>query len=280
MATNIPLSRVLETSYTSKDVHIPDSFLTTPPSDARPITVNSIDFSASPLPEYKDYYAVVLDNVLSPSECAQLLSLAEQSVVEPHPANGDPWKPALVNIGPGREVLQQEYRNSDRIIWDNEEVMRRLLDRCFQADGIKERLSVIAGEKCRTILGKHGVDSGERWRIVKLNERMRFLRYVKGQYFRAHCDGAFATSNQRTFYTVHLYLNGSTQENDDKVQLIGGATTFWSADSKRRLDVHPKVGRVLIFQHRGLYHSGDDVLQGVKYTMRTDIMYEQDDQKE
>jgi hypothetical protein len=40
------------------------------------------------------------------------------------------------------------------------------------------------------------------------------------------------------------------------------------------MDVDPKAGRVLIFQHRNLYHSGDDVLAGVKYTMRTDIMYE------
>jgi hypothetical protein len=40
------------------------------------------------------------------------------------------------------------------------------------------------------------------------------------------------------------------------------------------VDVDPKAGRVLIFQHRDLYHCGDDVLKGVKYTMRTDIMYE------
>ena len=40
------------------------------------------------------------------------------------------------------------------------------------------------------------------------------------------------------------------------------------------MDVDPKAGRVLIFQHRKLYHSGDDVVAGIKYTMRTDIMYE------
>ncbi len=57
-------------------------------------------------------------------------------------------------------------------------------------------------------------------------------------------------------------------------ELVGGATTFFSNDEKRRLDVQPKAGRVLIFQHRRLYHSGDDVLKGTKYTMRTDIMYQ------
>lgn len=38
-------------------------------------------------------------------------------------------------------------------------------------------------------------------------------------------------------------------------------------------NVIPKTGRVLIFQHRGLLHSGADVLGGVKYTMRSDLMY-------
>jgi hypothetical protein len=42
---------------------------------------------------------------------------------------------------------------------------------------------------------------------------------------------------------------------------------------KKKIDVVPKCGRVLIFQHRDLLHSGDDVEDGVKYTMRTDIMY-------
>ncbi len=56
--------------------------------------------------------------------------------------------------------------------------------------------------------------------------------------------------------------------------LKGGATTFHSSDMTRRLDVDPKMGRVLLFQHKGLLHSGDYVTGGIKYTMRTDIMYE------
>ena len=53
----------------------------------------------------------------------------------------------------------------------------------------------------------------------------------------------------------------------------GGATTFWSDDLERRLDVDPKAGRVLIFQHRKLLHSGDTVIDGTKYTMRTDLLF-------
>lgn len=42
---------------------------------------------------------------------------------------------------------------------------------------------------------------------------------------------------------------------------------------KDQYDVLPKAGRVLLFQHRDLIHSGDDVLSGTKYTMRTDLLY-------
>ncbi|EAS34859.3 uncharacterized protein CIMG_00213 [Coccidioides immitis RS] len=191
--------RIIGNNYASNDVPIPDTFLTVAPLDAKPIAVHPIDFSASPLPQYKNFYAVILDNVLSPSECTQMISLAEQSVAEPDPVTGSPWKPALI---------------------------------------------------------------------------------YQGQFFKPHCDGPTIKGNQRTFYTLHLYLSDSTQPNDEHGQLVEGATTFCSSDEKKRFDVNPKAGSVLIFQHRSLYHSGDLVLQGVKYTMRTDIYYEPDDPME
>ena len=94
----------------------------------------------------------------------------------------------------------------------------------------------------------------------------------------AHCDAPYSDTSDpartiRTMFTIHLYLNDSKAEVEG-ADLVGGATTFFSNDEKRRIDVNPKAGRVLIFQHRRLLHSGDDVLAGIKYTMRTDIMYE------
>ena len=53
----------------------------------------------------------------------------------------------------------------------------------------------------------------------------------------------------------------------------GGATTFHSTDMSRSFDVDPKMGRVLIFQHAHLLHSGAEVQEGIKYTMCTDLMY-------
>ena len=69
---------------------------------------------------------------------------------------------------------------------------------------------------------------------------------------------------------MHLYLN----EADEDSWLEGGATRFHALDgSKRHVDVTPKTGRVLLFQQKGLLHSGADVKRGIKYSMRTDIIY-------
>jgi len=83
---------------------------------------------------------------------------------------------------------------------------------------------------------------------------------------------------------MHFYLNDSKQTVPDRedVDLVGGATTFhWKSDTKwdevhptKKIDIDPKAGRVLIFQHKRLYHGGTDVTAGIKYTMRTDLMFE------
>jgi hypothetical protein len=99
----------------------------------------------------------------------------------------------------------------------------------------------------------------------------------------AHCDGMYETPHgeKRSYYTMHLYLNDSAQvlggntdgESFKANPLHGGATTFHDTSYQRRLDADPKIGRVLIFQQRMLLHSGDEVVKGVKYTMRSDLMY-------
>ncbi|KII91641.1 hypothetical protein PLICRDRAFT_105243 [Plicaturopsis crispa FD-325 SS-3] len=263
-ASSFVPAQFVSTQYTSKPVNIPNSFLTTTPSDAQPITIAPIDFSQT-LPGYAGSYAVVLENVLSASECATLLTLAEDSVIRDDTSERAAlWKPAMVNVGVGQEMMATHYRNSDRIIWDNDTIVARLWARCRQAEGIEDALRTI--ERNPALQGKREAQLGTKWRFARLNERMRFLKYGPGQYFKTHTDGPYEdpVTHERSFYTLHLYLNES---------LVGGATTFYSRDRKKRLDVDPKAGRVLIFQHQGLLHSGDEVLSGVKYTMRTDIMY-------
>jgi len=256
---------MIRTEYISNEVQIPGDFLKTTPEDAQPISVHRIDFGSSTLPEYDGCYAVVLENVLSPTECEQLLRLAEASS-----PTGD-WAPAMLNMGIGVEMLATDVRFHDRIIWDHEEVVSRIWDRCLKAEGIKEDLGTIVDKP--GLMGSGAVQQGIKWRMTRVNERMRFLRYGPGHYFKGHCDGAYVTPDgtERTFYTLQLYLADSAANGGE---VKGGATTFMSRDESRRLDVDPKTGRILIFQHPKLYHSGDEVTQGTKYTMRSDLLYE------
>lgn len=71
-----------------------------------------------------------------------------------------------------------------------------------------------------------------------------------------------------------MYLNSSTtQSPPPEGGCVGGATSFYSEDETRSFDIQAMTGRALIFQQSGLRHSGADVTEGVKYSVRTDVMY-------
>ena len=147
---------------------LPSEFLGRP----APISLNRIDFAKTKLQEYKGYYAVVLDNVLSPDECALLVKAAEAQT------NGV-WEPAMVNAGGDQQVLSLMVRNSGRIMWDSADVVAKIWARI---EGELPELHILEG--WANVMGNGPVKRGERWRVTRLNERMRFLRYGAGQYFR------------------------------------------------------------------------------------------------
>ncbi|KAE9379848.1 hypothetical protein N431DRAFT_432227 [Stipitochalara longipes BDJ] len=187
------------TEHPSFPVDISDSFLA-PLKDPSQITVSKIDFKNSPLPEYKDLYAVMLDNVLTQAECDQLLHMAELSTgahLESHGEENEAgenkgWKQALVRAGRRHEVLAIEYRDSGRILWDEKEVVKRFFKRILQAREMKEYLELLEGRAYDDVVGKDG--SGGRWRLTEQgpNEKMRFLRYGAGQFFK----GMFVSHDQ------------------------------------------------------------------------------------
>ncbi|KAG9671661.1 hypothetical protein KCU99_g2984, partial [Aureobasidium melanogenum] len=222
---------------------LPPDFLLTPAADA---TVIRINFTNTPLPEYADLQAFVIDNALTSSECTILLSAAEASGT---------WQRAMIQVGNGRQRQEDDQRKCGRLIWDSSDVAQRIWNR------VKSFVPEIAKlDRQAEVTGGSAVMRGEVWEAM-------------------HEDGAYQTpdGSERSFFTFHLYLNGhgetdnASATGDDTLQ--GGATTFHSHNMKRRYDVLPNTGRILIFQHRSLWHSGDDVVQGVKYTMRSDILY-------
>ncbi|MBL8937112.1 MAG: 2OG-Fe(II) oxygenase [Archangium sp.] len=147
-------------------------------------------------------------------------------------------EPAPVSTGRGT-VMMPELRNNDRVMFDDPTLASLLLQR-VQAQ-VPARL-----------------DSD--WVLSGANERLRCYRYRPGQRFRPHFDGCFERSEtERSFLTFLVYLN--TCE-------AGGATRF----NDLELDVQPSTGAALLFNHH-LLHEGAPVLAGLKYVVRTDLLY-------
>jgi prolyl 4-hydroxylase len=92
---------------------------------------------------------------------------------------------------------------------------------------------------------------------VGLNERLRYYRYAGGERFAPHVDLSHSDAQARSFLTVIFYLNDGFQ---------GGETDFFG----RR--VTPRRGAAILFPHE-LRHEGRPVFGGVKYVLRTDVMY-------
>ena len=184
------------------------------------------------MPKDLEYVAFVVDDVLTKEECDVWIAESEEKGYEE----------ALLNAGGKEQVSCPHIRKSQRCIIDSTEKAVWLWDK------IKEFIP----QEFRKLP------------VVGLNERLRFLRYDEGDYFKPHLDGTYINPDQseKSQITVQLYLNEGFQ---------GGETTFIGPKDER-VAVVPKPGKVLIFQHQ-LRHEGSLLKSGRKYSMRTDVMY-------
>ena len=139
-------------------------------------------------------------------------------------------------ISNGEKVVAKEIRNNQRVILDDLNLANKLWRKIVSSLSLK-------------------VDG---WAPVGLNERFRFYRYTENQLFRLHKDFPFVRNNQESKLSFIIYLNESFK---------GGQTDF------RQFEISPKTGRAIAFDH-DLLHEGKSVLSGIKYAVRTDIMYE------
>jgi prolyl 4-hydroxylase len=135
------------------------------------------------------------------------------------------------------------YRDQDRVVRDDPGLASDLFQR----------------------LRAHLPERMGQFRLVGLNDRLRFYRYRPGQRFEPHMDHWYRPNDRQiTLHTVLAYFNDDFE---------GGETVF-----QEQLDrtVVPRAGMVAVFQHK-LRHEGRPVLRGTKYAMRTDVVYEADD---
>ena len=147
------------------------------------------------------------------------------------------YEEATVTAAGGVQRMLKEVRNNERVLYKDESY----------AALIWKRLQDFApvGNTDRTACG--------------LNELFRFYKYSPGQRFKMHKDGSFIRdASEASEYTFMIYLNED---------YTGGETVFASGET-----IRPQTGAALIFHHP-LRHEGRLLTAGVKYVLRTDIMY-------
>lgn len=94
-------------------------------------------------------------------------------------------------------------------------------------------------------------------RACGLPKELRFYRYEPGERFKMHKDGPWRERGLTSQVTALLYLNAG---------FTGGDTVF------RDAVVTPESGMLLLFPH-ATWHEGAVVETGVKYVLRSDILY-------
>ncbi|TRX89716.1 hypothetical protein FHL15_009466 [Xylaria flabelliformis] len=249
------------------------------PAGPEGLAVTPIDFASSPLAEhYNSFFAMTIDNLLTPDECIKLQNAA-----------GDDWQ-TLSKGNSFREcqnilVFSPQWASAlyDRIVTHLPEEVKALRKG-------NELAEIIAGPShLKASVGARKTV----WRIKEANERLSFLRYQPGHHFKPHCDALYARpgKDERSFLTCQIYLNDAPEGADGEPS-GGGETRFWASQVGNRqksaemehdteeeneapfLDVKPKVGKALVFQQRMLWHSGQEVKHGEKFTVRLDLMFE------
>ncbi len=125
-----------------------------------------------------------------------------------------------------------------------------------------------------------------------INQRFRFYRYEKGDYFGIHTDGAWpgsqvvsgkpiadAFGDRYSLYTFLILLNddftgGQTQFFLDENDVTKPARSPQTASIQ---GVRTPTGGVLCFPHGShplhCLHASQEISQGVKYIIRTDVLF-------
>mmetsp|Transcript_28600 Transcript_28600/g.25258 ORF Transcript_28600/g.25258 Transcript_28600/m.25258 type:complete len:294 (+) Transcript_28600:233-1114(+) len=178
-------------------------------------------------------WVVLIRDVLNKEECEELIKFSEEQGYED----------ALVNIGYGRQQKMPNFRNCQRMMIDNFDM----------ADCLWTRLT--------PFIPTYFND----FKKIAFNERLRFLRYNKKEFFGPHFDGTYQRPNgEFSQITLLLYLNANFK---------GANTNFLDMNDDDNYHA-PKItpGMVIMFQH-DIFHEGAMLEEGTKYIVRTDVMY-------
>lgn len=189
------------------------------------------------LPDGSTLTGLLLPELISASRCEALVQSLE--------ARG--FEKTATAYPPG-------YRDNDRLVFDDAALSTWLFEQA--RDSLPAVLEI----------------EGTRWKLAGLNTRFRACRYESGQSFCIHRDGAYTPSpTTRSWLTLQVYLNDATG-------FEGGKTRFYedAHGAKPLSEVTAHRGTGIVFDHR-FWHDGEAVSSGIKWVVRTDVMYERAD---
>lgn len=146
------------------------------------------------------------------------------------------FEEAKINMR-GQQTMNKGVRNNDRLM---------IFDKNLAEDFFRKAVDFLP-------------ETHDNYRVLNFNEMLRFYKYSPGQRFKMHHDGSYIRKeNEKSFYTFMIYLNDDFE---------GGETEF-----ENLFTVAPKKGSALVFYHP-LRHEGKIIMSGLKYVLRTDVMY-------
>lgn len=191
---------------------------------------------------------------LTGSDTNGLFAVIREALITPRDASALAARAAAAGFGPARTGPGVERRKSLRCLIDDGAVASALFERLRPL--LPATLPMSRGNVYKAAPGT--------WRLVGLNERLRFLRYDPGDYFKPHHDGVYCreAGDEQSFLTLLLYLNDGYR---------GGHTTLYNG-AGAKTPVAPAIGLCLVHDHK-VRNESPTLREGVKLVIRTDVMY-------
>lgn len=181
---------------------------------------------------------VVVHDFLSPDECDALVADAE-----------------VLGFTSASPDYPPSYRDNDRLVVDEPDLAHALFTRLTNC--------IAQSRGLQALVSSAGTPAG-------VNERVRFCRYRPGTQFGAHQDGVRYGDGCDSRLTFMVYLNETSFTGGDTVFFASRADAMAGERPTARL--RPRKGSLILFDH-ALWHAGASVHDGVKYVVRSDLMY-------
>ena len=246
----------LETrGYTADDVRPEKPSIACPAAGQWLCDDVSFDPSTVRARELKQSLGTVLDGLFTRRECAQIIASAER-------------------LGFGVTNFPQRYRGNRRLqVDDTTGALAAQIWGRIQP-WVPATITVPKGDDDDDDDDDTGLPAGE-WRAVGCNSRFRLSKYFPGDGFAPHSDSIGCLGSGRfTLLTVNAYLNDLSPEQRGRTLFFGSGADDGTGSDVAVDAAGGEAGSAVLFEQGSVRHEGEPLASGLKYLLRTDVVYE------